>query len=282
MERSYINILIADHRQEWVKVRTQLQQISPQNAATIETIKAVLVAFTVSLDEATPTTATQRSRQFHFGGDNDAANRWHDKSIQFAVCSNGVSGTISEHTMIDALTLDELNEGITNAISSAGGYSQKDRSAVYYAAQAIVPVLLPMKTTTALEAHIHKVQARYADSIKDAEHVYFIFHGYGSKWLRSHKLPPKSVFQMNVQLAAHSTLGYTPPCWETVNHAHYEYHLGRVDIVQVITPQVAVFLVAVVTQLSARPSAGHSSSKPPARTSHLSIRPARISAGSEI
>ncbi|KFY27180.1 hypothetical protein V493_03667 [Pseudogymnoascus sp. VKM F-4281 (FW-2241)] len=238
VERSYTTILTSDNRHPWAEARTRLQQLDSQNAASIATIEAA--AFTVSLDEATPTTGTERGRQFHFGGDDDAANRWHDKSIQFAVCSNGVSGTIGEHTMMDALTLDELNKDIADAINS---YPQIAGGSPGHAAKTIAPIPLPLKTDAALEEQIHKVQAQYTGSIKDAEQVYFLFEGYGSKWLRGHKLPPKSVFQMVIQLASHATVGYTNPCWETVNQAHY--HLGRVDIIQVINPQVAAFLAAV-------------------------------------
>jgi hypothetical protein len=48
---------------------------------------------------------------------------------------------------------------------------------------------------------------------------------------------------MVVQLAAQSLYGRAPPCFETVNLARY--HLGRVDIVQVVNVQVAAFLDAV-------------------------------------
>ncbi|KAK3939714.1 Choline/Carnitine o-acyltransferase-domain-containing protein [Diplogelasinospora grovesii] len=234
--RSFVTIFTSDNRHPWAETRQRLQQLDPQNAASIATTEAA--AFTVSLDEATPTTGTERGRQFHFGGENDAANRWHDKSLQFAVCSNGVSGTISEHTMLDALTLSELNDAIATTISS---HAQTDVRALP-TTTAITPVSLPLKTDATLEAHIDKVRAQYADSIKDAEHAYLLFQGYGSKLLRAQKLSPKSVFQMVVQLAAYSTFGYTPPCWETVNQAHY--HLGRVDIIQVVNPQVAAFLTA--------------------------------------
>lgn len=235
-DRSFVTILTADNRRPWAEARQQLQRLDPQNAANITTIEAA--AFSVSLDEATPTTAAERGRQFHFGGDNDAANRWHDKSLQFVVCSNGASGTVGEHTMLDALTLGKMNEAIAAAISSHSHTEAGTTSGTN------TPTLepLPLNIDGKLEAHIEKVRVQYADSIKDAEHAYFSFEGYGSKALRAVKLSPKSVFQLVVQLAAHSTFGYTPPCWETVNQAHY--HLGRVDIIQVVNPQVATFLAA--------------------------------------
>jgi hypothetical protein len=139
--------------------------------------------------------------------------------------------------MLDALTLSELNDAIATAISSN---AQTDVRGALPTATAITPVSLPLKTDVTLNAHIDKVRAQYADIVKDAEHIYFLFEGYGSKSLRAQKLPPKSVFQMIVQLAAQSLYGHAPPCFETVNQAHY--HLGRLDIIQVVNPQVAAFL----------------------------------------
>lgn len=162
--------------------------------------------------------------------------------IQFVVCSNGVSGTIGEHSMMDALTVDELHKSIADAISS---HSQADVGLDHTLGKpTISPVPLPFTTESdkLLENHMSNALIQYADSFKEAEHVYLLFDGFGSRWLRSHKLSPNSVFQMVVQLAAYATFGYTPPCWETVNLARY--HLGRFDIIQVITPPVAAFLEA--------------------------------------
>ncbi|KAH8164731.1 hypothetical protein CIB48_g3497 [Xylaria polymorpha] len=235
--RSFVGIFTSDNRHAWAEARQRLQELDSQNAASVRTIEAA--AFTVSLDEAYPTTAAQRGRQFHFGGEKDAANRWHDKSLQFVVCGNGISGTLGEHTVLDALTLSELNDEIASSIRN---HQQTDVDDLRPSETTIVPESLPLRTDAALEARIDEVGAQFADSIKDAEHAYFLFEGYGSKFLRAHKLSPKSVFQMIVQLAAYSTYGYTPPCWETVNQAHY--HLGRVDLIQVVSAPVAAFIAA--------------------------------------
>lgn len=236
LERSNVSIFTSDDRDSWAATRQTLQRLDPVNVATIATIDAS--AFIVALDEAMPLTATDRARQFHFGGERDAANRWHDKSIQFVVCSNGSSGIVAEHTMLDALTLSELLNDLSTAIRT---HNLLDTCAVARK-PALIPVTLPLKIDTSLRNHINKVHAKYAASTREVEHAYLLFEGYGSAFLRSQKLSPKSVFQMVVQLAALATFGFTPPCWETVNQAHY--HLGRVDIIQVIVPAVANFVQA--------------------------------------
>ncbi|KAJ5773646.1 ketoacyl-synt-domain-containing protein [Penicillium paradoxum] len=234
LERSNVTIFTSDNRPSWAKARQALQNLDPVNAASIATIESS--AFIVALDEAMPSTATERARQFHFGGENDAANRWQDKSIQFVVCSNGASGIVGEHTMLDALT---LNEFLDDQIKAIATYKPLD-ARVIQQERALSITCLPLKTDAALETRIIKVQEEYAASTSGSEHAYLLFDGYGSTFLRAQRLSPKSVFQMVVQLASLATFGYTPPCWETVNQAHY--HLGRVDIIQVIVPAVATFL----------------------------------------
>ncbi|PKY00415.1 ketoacyl-synt-domain-containing protein [Aspergillus campestris IBT 28561] len=236
LDRSNLPIFTSDYRPSWDEARDELQLLDPMNAASIATIESS--AFIVALDEATPLTATERARQFHFGGHKDAANRWQDKSIQFVVCSNGASGFIGEHSMLDALTLTELLDDQATAIRSHAPLDD----AVIPENPALSPMYLPLKTNPTLETRILEVQRQYAATTEDAEHAYLLFEGYGSAFLRAHRLSPKSVFQMVVQLAALATFGFTPPCWETVNQAHY--HLGRVDIIQVIVPAVARFIRA--------------------------------------
>ena len=236
LDRSNVMIFTSDNRDSWTEARQALQQLNPVNTASIATIEAS--AFVVALDEATPMTATERARQLHFGGTSDAANRWQDKSIQFVVCSNGASGMVGEHTMLDALTLNEL---LKDQVSAIRAHIPVNTHSIPRKAF-LVPVSLPLKTNAALETRIIKVQGEYAVGTAGSEHAYLLFDDYGSAFLRAQKLSPKSVFQMVVQLAALATFGYTPPCWETVNQAHY--HLGRVDIIQVIVPAVATFIQA--------------------------------------
>jgi NADPH:quinone reductase-like Zn-dependent oxidoreductase/aryl carrier-like protein len=236
LQRSNVSIFTSHNRHSWAEAREALQQLNPINAATIAAIESS--AFVVALDEATPVTATERARQFHFGGKRDAANRWHDKSIQFVICSNGTSGILGEHTKLDALTLNEL---LADQITAIRTHNPVDTSAMP-PRTALMPEFLPLTTDAALDTHMVKAKKEFVASTADGEHAYLLFEDYGSGFLRVHKLSPKSVFQMIVQLAALETFGYTPPCWETVNQAHY--HLGRVDIIQVVVPAVAAFVQA--------------------------------------
>ena len=236
LDRSNVSIFTSDNRPAWAGARQALIQLNAVNAATIAAIESS--AFVVALDEASPSNATERANQFHFGGQKDASNRWHDKSLQFVVCSNGISGLIGEHSMVDAMTLNELMD---SQIESIGTYSPLD-AAVLPRKSILRPVALPLTTDATLDTRILKVKKQFTDLTGVAGHVYLHFDGYGSNFLRAQKLAPKSVFQMVCQLASFSTFGFLPPCFETVNQAHY--HLGRVDIIQVVVPAVAAFVQA--------------------------------------
>ncbi|KAF2118615.1 Choline/Carnitine o-acyltransferase-domain-containing protein [Lophiotrema nucula] len=240
-DRAWVGILTADNRHTWAENRAHLKQVDPRNAETIKTIESA--AFIMCLDEAWPATGLDRAKQFHFGGKLDAANRWNDKSLQFVVCSNGTSGVIGEHTMLDALTLSHLNEAIAMAINT---HSPSTSNGVAKGAcPGIMP--LPFITDAGLDDQMTKVRGEYTINTSSAEHAFLTYSSYGSKLLRSQKCPPKSVFQMVVQLAALDLFGYSPACWETVSVAHF--HLGRVEIIQVIVPAVASFL-AVARDIS--------------------------------
>ncbi|KAJ5461245.1 ketoacyl-synt-domain-containing protein [Penicillium daleae] len=228
-------IFTPDNRDSWTEARQTLQELDRDNAVSIATIETL--ALIVALDEAPPLTATEPVSQFHYGGKNDAANRWQDKSIQFVICSKGISGIVGEHTMLDALTLDELmGDQFTATHASRSRHAAHD---------GLIPVYMPLKTDTALDTRMIKVQGEYTASMASmagSEHVNMLSGGYGAAFLRAQKLSPKSVFQMVVQLAALATFSYIPPCWETVNQAHC--HLGRVDIIQVVVPAVVTFVQA--------------------------------------
>lgn len=138
--------------------------------------------------------------------------------------------------MLDALTLTQLNEALAVAIQNqpptvaSAPLEENDEK----------PTLLPLIMNDEVKAHVDKVRIEYMTNTLCAEHAFLTYEGYGTRFLRDRKCSPKSVFQIVVQMAALELFGYTPACWETVSVAHF--HLGRVEIIQVILPAVADFL----------------------------------------
>ncbi|KAI9644466.1 hypothetical protein NHQ30_006487 [Ciborinia camelliae] len=68
-----------------------------------------------TLDDVRAQNASGTGRHFlHASG----FNRWSDKSIQFSICDDGISATITENTMLDGVTFLRSNDFVTKAITT--------------------------------------------------------------------------------------------------------------------------------------------------------------------
>ncbi|KEF54614.1 uncharacterized protein A1O9_09056 [Exophiala aquamarina CBS 119918] len=230
----WLGILSGEHRNNWAQNYRDFLYHSTQNLEYIQTIQRS--AFIICLDERSPENAEQRARQVHFG---DGSNRWFDKSIQYIVCSNGISGILADHTGLDAPTVADINLSIARAIR---GYSRSSANNMKHA--------LPFKKVVhtsfvGYESNVQRVRVKYLQTIAKRQH-FFTSLNCGSSFMRKYKVPPNSVFQLVVQLAARHFFGYVPACWETVLQTIF--HKGRVEINQVVSVEVAEFVNAAADE----------------------------------
>ncbi|OBT63538.1 PKS/NRPS-like protein [Pseudogymnoascus sp. 23342-1-I1] len=230
-----VGILTSDERTSWAKIRKSLQVLHPQNLQYLHAIEAA--AFLVCLDEASPETASERAHHFHFG---TGGNRWNDKSVQFVVCTNGVSGFVGDHSMLDAGTVLGLNRFVTRAILQHRHEPDISPSVVVDISAYLDEKKLVISPYIDLE--ISRVIQDFNENIKDANHVFFTLSNFGGSICRLNNYPPKSLFQLIVALASKLYFGAIVPLWETVSLGNF--HRGRVEINQVITPPVLRFLNA--------------------------------------
>lgn len=209
-----------------------MKAIDPANKEYLHVIESS--AFIICLDDGAPTTSTERAYHFHFG---DGSNRWNDKCSQFVVCSNGVSGFVGDHSMLDAGTVNGLNAAIMHAIleykpetalNGQNGHSNLPTLQEYV-----------FKYTPALEKEIVRTRQQFNTNISGWEHVFLTYSSYGGTFLRARKCPPKSAFQIIVQLAGRKYFGYQIYCWETVSVA--TFNKGRVELNQILWPEVVEF-----------------------------------------
>jgi hypothetical protein len=220
--------------------------ISPENEALIRTVEAA--AFVICLDDASPSSALDRCYQFLTG---NPSNRWSDKSLQFVVCQNGVSAYVAEHSMIDGTTVKQLNEHITDAILShkpevaAAEAKLTNGKGLRFPAEEYT-----FTSTPALDRHILRVQQQFIVNTTIVEPAPFLLPSYGGQLMRSHKVPPKTGFQLIIQLASRMHFGYQPASWETISIR--TFHKGRVEISQVILPPVAAFTAAAMNPVTPR------------------------------
>ena len=229
----WTGILTADNRVSWAKNYRMFVESSPQNAKYIETMERA--SFIICLDDAEPETPEQRARQIHFG---DGSNRWFDKSMQFVVCSNGISGVVADHTGLDAPTVQELNLLIADAISDYNPIMTGTRGKKLEVEE------LAHTGCADIEGEFQRIKANFENAIGSQHHFFPKPLSWGSSLVKSYKLPPNSIFQLVVQIAAFHYFGYIPATWETVLQS--TFHKGRVEINQIVSEQVATFVRAAV------------------------------------
>ncbi|KAF4637761.1 hypothetical protein G7Y89_g319 [Cudoniella acicularis] len=234
--------LTAEHRDTWAGIRERVKTNSPVNKALIEDVEAS--AFVVSLDDASPQTATERWNQYLLG---NASNRWSDKSLQLVVCSNGVMGTIVEHSALDAGSAKQLHMAIIDMIKRYKSQPlQSSRSEYISSGQGPQFSELMPELDQQLKIEILKAEQRlssFSTSIP-SEAAHYNLSKFSGVKLRSYGCSPRTGLQLIIQLASRLYFGYQPPSWETVTLR--TFHKGRVDIIQAVQPAVYAFCASTI------------------------------------
>ncbi|KAM0158453.1 hypothetical protein ACHAPG_004132 [Botrytis cinerea] len=259
--RKSIAGLTADRRDSWSQIYQTVRNQCLENSDTVDMIEKS--AFVVCLDDGSPNTTTERSNQFLLG---DICNRWSDKTLQLVVCTNGESGHIFEHSMIDALAVSRFDESIRKAILSYGESSSdlsKGQNGINGSSHINGASFINSKgsengtngikhtdggewlkeyqyiTTTEIELHIASLEERYSKSYSPSETYSFTGNQFGSLYLRSHNVSPKSAYQVIIQLASLMYFGYHPPSFQTISMALF--NKGRVELMQAVLPETLAF-----------------------------------------
>ena len=212
----------------------------------LRTIEAA--SFLVCLDEGRPETSSQRAVQFMLG---DGSNRWNDKSLQFVVCDNGVSGLICEHALIDGLTVAPLNDFVTKAILEHESEAHID----WNQESTNCPVSVEQvsfELSAEVKSHISQVHTAFRARAGKCTFAGFDITSLSPSFLRDRKSPPRSGIQIAIQLALRRYFGFSPSSFETVSMAHF--CKGRVESHHVLRPEVANFCDASVAFKSLEPA----------------------------
>ena len=222
--------------------RDELKLSSLQNETSLDIIEAA--SFLVCLDECRPDTPSQRAIQFMYG---DGSNRWNDKSLQFVICENGVSGFVCEHSQIDALTMAPLLDFVTEAILAyqVEAYVDLHQESTKYA---INLEQITFDLSAQLESRILHVRTAFQAQIPRYSYAGFDITSLSPAFLRKHKIPPRSGIQVALQLAFRRFCGYSPCTFETASLAHFSK--GRVDNNYVLRPEIKEFCDAMVAATS--------------------------------
>ena len=209
--------------------------ISSSNEQFVSTIERSL--FTVCLEDESPDTPNERATAFLL---DDNRNRWLDKTLSFIVEANGESAMFCEHSMVDGTTFIGIITALTNATVD---HVELPDTAL---SESLVPGIdftyLPVILPGTLSPRISELRVAYVDAVKGYTLQNYTYDTYGAAYIRAQKLPPKSVFQVIIQLAVRLHFGYNPHTIDVVNQRHFQG--GRLDSVNAATTEVVAFCTA--------------------------------------
>jgi hypothetical protein len=98
---------------------------------------------------------------------------------------------------------------------------------------------IPFFATPSINAHVMQLRKEHLSSISGFSYRVHIHTSYGATYIRSQKLPPKTIFQLILQIAARRKFGYSPSSWDMV--VQRQFKRGRFDSINVQTAEVAAF-----------------------------------------
>lgn len=181
---------------------------------------------------------------------NDGFNRWFDKGLKLIICSNGISGSHMEHSMIDGTTVRELYDARTEAIEN----HQRSNTNGELSNGLLNGLQLEeytFHTTPTIDDHIAHVRARYLQETSLVGFTTWSSKHFSQDYFQARRLPAKGICETMVQLASKYYLGKNYPCWSAISMGHY--HKGRIEIIQTYTAEMQGFCDVIDdTAVSAR------------------------------
>lgn len=218
------------------QAREDMMTVSQSNHDFVTTIEESL--FIVYLEDAAPETANERADAFLL---DENSNRWLDKTLSFVVCANGVSAIWGEHTMVDGTTFGGLiNTLATPAIEPV--QASNGSSAAHVVADSDF-TYLPFTIPPTLSNYITTLQAQHRSAHDNYTLANLTHTSYAAAYLRQHKLPPKSIIQLVIQIAVRRLFGHNPLGAVDVISQRL-FRGGRTDMIYVMTPPVLAFCAA--------------------------------------
>lgn len=218
------------------QAREDMMALSQSNHDFVTTIEESL--FIVCLEDASPEIASERADAFLLDGN---SNRWLDKTLSFVVCANGVSAIWGEHTMVDGTTFGGLINALTTPAVEPDQASNE--SSVTHVALDGDFTYLPFTMPPTLSNYITTLQVQHRCAHDGYTLANFTHTSYAAAYLRQHKLPPKTIIQLVIQIAIRRLFGHNPLGAVDVISQRL-FRGGRTDMIYVMTPPVQAFCAA--------------------------------------
>ncbi|CAG9784470.1 unnamed protein product [Diatraea saccharalis] len=217
-----VGILTSENRDVWAKAYNILvkDNVNRENLADIEKSLAILcLDAPVGLWNCSNKNAQQNlagAQTIHGGGSSsNGGNRWFDKTIQFIVGADGVTGLTYEHTPAEGQPIAILTDFIIN-------YLEQGKTGTSQSASPKQPKHLKFNVNSDVKNMINKAKENLDRLANNLELNCFTYEKYGKNFIKSQKLSPDSYLQMAMQYAFYK-LHNTPG-------AHYESAATRMYV----------------------------------------------------
>lgn len=231
-----VSVLTTKGRDDWAELYSELRE-DGSNDTTIEAIESA--AFVVCLDETAPVTSSDRCTAILLN-DCHLTNRWLDKTVQFTVASNGVSGILCENTKLDGMSVKQLNEYITDEILGYSASKLLEDQSIGTSTAREMTFDIPPNIAKCIEEQTAHNLAHYKRIGATRHHYPALNRSFlGSKRLRS-----KGTVLLSIQLATRLFYGFFEPVWETVTIS--KFAKGRIDWMQTLTPDITLWIEAAI------------------------------------
>lgn len=235
-----VGILSSDDRDTWAKTY-KLLRTDPVNSHIVDSIEKSL--FLVCLDNPMPTNdALNRvtlagAQTIHGGGSKaNGGNRWFDKTVQFVIGNDGITGLTYEHSPSEgqpiAVMTDFLVTNMKNVTLQGSGTTSQNIQ----------------KLTFKVDEKIHNAIKKSGDTldklVADFDLSCSIFKGYGKNFIKAQKLSPDSYIQMAMQLSYYRL--HKKPAAHYESAATRKYIGGRTETIRSCSVESVKFARAML------------------------------------
>ncbi|KAL2750080.1 carnitine O-acetyltransferase-like isoform X1 [Vespula maculifrons] len=211
-----IGILTGNDRETWAECYCVLKE-QGNNGKIIEDIEQSM--FILCLDKEMPkeifgnrNNASVRALQSLSGYNSDlnAGNRWHDKTIQYFVSTDGFLGLEMEHSPCEGVPVAVLHDHIVKYITSKLNDVKCDKFDDFPRAEC-----LKFETNDIIDCAIQNATC-IVDSISQNVHMdCFTFNEFGSKEIKKYKTSPDSFIQIAMQVTYYKVRNEPPNHYES-------------------------------------------------------------------
>ncbi|XP_075992214.1 carnitine O-acetyltransferase-like isoform X2 [Anticarsia gemmatalis] len=225
-----IGILTSENRDNWAKAY-QLLSKDNTNRESLADVETSIVVLCLDAAAGLSKCADDDARRtlcggqtIHGGGSkSNGGNRWFDKTIQFIVGADGLTGLTYEHSPAEGQPIAVLTDFIIKFIEQNKGGASASSSPK-------PPVALKFNVTTEVSNMIKDAKNNLDKLVGNLELNCFQYNKYGKNFIKSQKLSPDSYLQMAMQYAFYRL--------HKVPGAHYEsaatrmYAGGRTETIR--------------------------------------------------